>query len=448
MATSAAPVFTGTSPYSSDLQQVLSRAVSIASLPLTALNTELTNLNSQFTEVGSLDSDFSTLLTSINSINSGANTPAATSSDTSVLTAQTSASALPGTYAINVITAGAQTTAFSPSGLQAVADPSSQSITAATSLTLTVGSSSFKINPASNTLNALAAAINSSGAGVSATIINLGPSSAPDYRLSIQNNQLGNAAIQLNDGTNNLLQTLQVGADAQYQVNGQPSTPISSTSSTITIAPGVTADLLQAGNANISVATSSSTLDSGLSSFVTAYNAAVDAVAANRGQNGGALAGDSLVSTLQQSLRSLVQYTGGSSSVQSVADLGLALDDTGHLSFDQAQFDSALASNPQDVASFLGSTTAGGFLKAASDNLSGLEDQTTGTFQAVESSLKTQILNKNQQISAEQDHINLVQTSLTNQISAADALIATLEQQVTTVTALFAAANGKTTTSS
>jgi flagellar hook-associated protein 2 len=446
MSTTAAPIFNGTSQYASDLQTTLTRAISIASLPLQQLQNQLTNLNSESSALSSLNSNFGAILSALDSISSGVNTPTAAVSDGTVLTAQTSDNALPATYTIDVISPGSQSTALSTTGLPAVSDPTSQSITSSTSLTLTVGSSSFTIKPASNTLNALAAAINSAGAGVSASIINLGNSSAPSYQLSIQNNQLGTASIQLNDGSTNLLQTLQVGADAQYQVNGQPSTPITSTSSTVTIAPGVTAELLQAGTSQITVGTTSSSVDSGISSFITAYNAGVDAVAANRGQNAGPLAADPIITTLQQSNQSLVEYTGsGNGAVQSLADLGITLDETGHLSFDQSQFDSLLASDPQDVASFLGSTTTGGFLQAAANNLNALEDATTGTFQAEQTSLANQITQTNQQITAEQDHINLVQTSLTAQISAADSTIASLEQQVSEVTALFAAENANNT---
>ncbi len=61
--------------------------------------------------------------------------------------------------------------------------------------------------PPTNSLNALAQAINTSGAGVSATVINLGSPSAPSYTLSLQSTALGNIPIQLNDGTQDLLTT-------------------------------------------------------------------------------------------------------------------------------------------------------------------------------------------------------------------------------------------------
>ena len=74
-----------------------------------------------------------------------------------------------------------------------------------------------------------------------------------------------------------------------------------------------------------------------------------------------------------QSLQNLTQYTGGSGSVQSLADLGLTFNDSGQLSFNQAQFESVASTDPNDVANFLGSATGGGFLGNATSVLNGLD---------------------------------------------------------------------------
>ena len=426
------------SQYSSDLQQVLSRAIAIASLPLTQLNNQLTTLQSRSTALDSLNGKFSALQTALQSVSNATTSTSAQVSDSSVITAQSDSTAQPGTYAIHVKSAGSPSSTFSQGlpAVPAVQDPSTQSITSASSLTLTVGGTPVTINPSANTLNALADAINSSGANVTAAVINLGSPSAPDYRLSLQSTKLDNITIQLNDGSN-LMGTLTPGANAQYQVNGQPAALISSDSSTVTIAPGVTVDLLQAGDSNVTVSQSSSDQANALSSFVTAYNAAVDELGANRGQGGGALTGDALIYTLSQSLRDMSGFTGGSGSVQNLTDLGLTFDKTGHLSFDQTVFANMSAAHPIDVSAFLGSPTTGGFLKNATDTLNGLEDPTTGTIETTIASAQTAIDNQNQKISDEQTRIDTLTTSLTAKIDAADALIATLEQQQTYFTTLF-----------
>jgi flagellar hook-associated protein 2 len=435
-------IFTGSSRYSSDLQQVLSRSIAIASLPLDQLNNQLTTLQNRSSALDSLDGKFAAVLTALQGISTATVSSSAQVSDSSVLAANSDSTALPGSYGLHVVSAGSHTSALSLDSLPAVQDPSSQSITTAGSLTLTVGGTPVTLTPSGNTLNALAEAINSSGANVTATIINLGSPSAPSYKLSLQSTKLGNVAIQLNDGSQDLLSTLSTGTQAQYQVNGQPSTPISSDSATVTIAPGLTVDLLGPGDSSVVVSRSASAQSDALSSFVTAYNAAVDELTTNRGQGGGPLTGDPLIFTLSQSLRNLSGFTGGSGSVQNLTELGITVDKTGKLSFDQTVFDSASTAHAGDVSAFLGSASTGGFLKAATDILNGLEDASTGTIETTRANAQTAITKQNQRIADEQDRIDILTASLTARISAADALIASLEQQVTYFTSLFASMNG------
>jgi len=437
MSTTSTTSTPSSSQYSSDLQQVLARAVAIASLPLNQLNSQLTDLQNRSTALTSMNGKFSALQTALQGVSSAAVSTSAQVSDSSVLSAQSDSTARAGSYAIHVISAGAPSSALSTTGLPTVQDPFSQSISAATSFTLTVGTATFTITPASSTLNALADAINSSGANVSATIVNLGSPSSPDYKLSLQTTKLGNIALLLNDGTQDLLGTLSGGSEAQYQVNGQPATPISSDSSTVTIAPGVTVDLLQAGDSTVTVSQGASAQANALSSFVAAYNAAVDELNANRGQGGGALTGDSLIYTLSQSLRDMSGFTGGAGSVQNLTDLGLTFDKTGHLSFDQTVFNTVAAAHPSDVSAFLGSPTTGGFLKNATDTLNGLENPTTGVIQTSMTNAQTAIDNQNRKITDEQDRIDTLTAGLTAKIDAADALIASLEQQASYFTTLF-----------
>jgi flagellar hook-associated protein 2 len=422
------------SQYSSDLQQVLSRAVAIASLPLTQLNNAMTTLQSRSTALSSLNGKFSALQTALQGVSSAAVSTSAQVSDSSVLSAQSDLTASAGSYTIHVTVAGSPSSALSISGVQ---DPSTQSISSASSFTLTVDGTPVTVTPSANSLSSLADAINSSGANVTASVVNLGSPSAPNYQLSLQSTKLGNITLQLSDGTNDLIGTLSAGVPAQYQVNGQPATPISSDSSTVIIAPGVTVDLLGTGDSTVTVSKNSSAQENALSSFVAAYNASLNELSTNRGQGGGALTGDSLIYTLSQSLRDMTGFTGGSGSAQNLTDLGLTFDKTGQLNFDQSVFESVAAAHPGDVSAFLGAADTGGFLKNAADTLNGLEDPTNGIIETTISSAQTAIDNQNQKISDEQDRIDALTASLTSKIDAADALIASLEQQKTYFTTLF-----------
>jgi flagellar hook-associated protein 2 len=355
----------------------------------------------------------------------------ATSSDTSVVTASAQSTTLPGTYSIQVSDIGSSTSTISNAGTPPVTDPSTASISSSSSYTLTVNKVTTTISPTGDTLDALADAINNANAGVSATIVNLGSNSSPDYRLSLTSTELGPDAIQLNDGNNNpLLTTVQTGADAQYTVNGN-STVQTSNSDQITLAPGLTATLVGANpkeTVNITVGASEGNLSTALSSFATAYNSAVSAVQNETGQNGGALAGESLVYELQQALSQIATYTATSGSVQDLSDLGLDLSDTGTLTFNSSQFDSQSASGIQQ---FLGGLTSGGFLQIANNALSSVAAPTSGMLVTQYATVQTEVTNDQGQISDDQTKVNLIQTNLQQQLSAADAAISVLQEQNT-----------------
>lgn len=437
-----APItFNGSSKFSGDLQQVLQRAVAIQSLPLGEMQNQLGNLQAQQSAFSSLQATFSALGTAIQNIGSSIGAVTASSSDPTAVSVSASSSALPGTYTVQVNQVGSSTTTISGAGTPAITDPTTQNISPAASFTLNINGTNTTITPSGNSLDALANAINGAGLNVQATVVNVGSNSSPDYRLSVSSTRLAADTIQLNDGSNNLLSNLSTGAPTTYQVNGL-STVLQTNSPQITLAPGVTANLLQATNTlsnpfvTITVAQDSGSLSNSLSSFVSAYNAGVDAINAQHGQNAGALAGDGTILQLGQALTSISEYSGGSNGFTTLADLGLTLDaTTGHLSFDPTVLSSASAST---VQAFLGSVSSGGFLQAANSTMTSLTDPTSGVIQDSLNSLQNSITNENNQIAEQQNLINTFQTSLTQQLSAADATLSVLQSQLTYMTNLFA----------
>lgn len=443
MSTSAS-IFMGTSTYSQDLQNVISREVAIASLPITQLQNNVSQLTGQSSELQTLSSRFSVLQSAISNLFTVAGQMlSVTSSNSSAVQATLGSGALAGSYAITVDNLGSYSNAFSLDGLAAtVTDPSSQSISTSGSYTLTVGTAGpITIQPSGSNLNALVQAINNANAGVHATVVNVGGSAAPDYRLSLQSDQLGDVSMQLNDGNQDLLGSAgDPGQQAQYTINGKA---VQSGSRSVTLAPGLTVDLngTTAGvPATITVAPDNTAAGNALSAFATAYNAAADEINHNRGQGGGALAGQSIVSTLSNSLHSLTSYTSGSGAISSLISLGLTFDGTtGHLSFDAGAFDAATSGQLDALTQFLGTPDSGGFLQMATNTLSGIEDATSGSLTLAISSTLSEIGNVNQQISDKQDRVNLLQENLTKQMAAADALIAGLQQQATYFNNMFTA---------
>jgi flagellar hook-associated protein 2 len=449
MATASNPLqlasFNGTSQYAADIQQSINHAVTVAAIPLTELSDNVTALQGEQSELSTVESDFTSIQTAIQSLSSasaGSLSASGSNADVATISLDSSAAVAAGTYTLNVISPGSQTITLSDAG-STVTDPASSSISSSGSFALTVNGTTTTVTPAANTLDDLAQAINSANAGVSAVIVNLGSSSSPDYRLSLQSTELGADTVQLNDGSQPLLETLSAGSDATYRVDGQPAppaAPISSTSATVTIAPGLTAQLLQAGQTTITVAPDPSAAENALSAFATAYNQAVSDLGLNHGTSGGALTGQPIIFQLQQSLEDILQYSGGSGAVQSLGDLGLTFNQSGQLTFDSSTFETVESADPSDVANFLGSSSGSGtgFLGAATNALNGLTEPSTGLFATTNSSYQAQITKDNSEISDTQTRITNMQNTLVEQMSQADAAIATLEAQVSELTNLFA----------
>jgi flagellar hook-associated protein 2 len=445
----AAPItFTGVSKFASSLQQVLSREVSIASLPLASLNAELTTLQSQQSALEGLDTTFLSLQQSITGIQTAVSSSTLNSSisDASIVSATVGANATAGTYSIEVDNLGSYSTALSTAGATPVTDPSTQGISASTSFSLSIGGTPVTITPATTSLNDLVSAINTQAGGqVQATIVNVGSTASPDYRLSLQAANLGSQAIDLTDSSStDLITSSKNGALASYLVDGQPAA-ITSTTRSITLSPGLTVSLLgqsvSGQAATITVSNDPTGIATAFSSFATAYNAAVDAVQAQHGQSGGALEGDSVLGSLADTLNQLATYSNGSPD-SSLANFGITVDSTGQLSVDSAALGTAANSNFSLFLSTLGTSTTGGFLQTASNLMSGLEDPTTGILTDEGTSIASQITEQQTKISNEQTIVNNLQTSLTAQISTADSTLASLESQFTYVSGLFAQYTG------
>jgi flagellar hook-associated protein 2 len=200
MSSSTSGIFTGSSQFSSDFQQVVSRAVAIASLPMQQKQTAVADLQSQSSELSTLSTSFTAVQTAINNLQSalGLGSYSGTSSVNTVASVSLSGTPSAGTYSLEVVGLGSYARGMTNDGLDTVSDPAKSSISDSSSFSLTVGSSVYTVTPKTNTLQALADAINAkSDAGVQATIVDFGSSSAHDYRLSLQTTKYGELPMQL-----------------------------------------------------------------------------------------------------------------------------------------------------------------------------------------------------------------------------------------------------------
>ncbi len=261
----------------------------------------------------------------------------------------------------------------SAAGFTAGTSGSSQSFTENSS----TASGSVTIDSSDNSLQGIASAINKANIGVNASIINDG-SSTP-YRLVLTSNATGAASSMkisvsgdssisslLSEdpaGTQNLTQSV-AAQNTNLTVNG---IAITSANNTISGAiQGVTLNVAQAGSTSITVAQNTSTLQSSVSSFVSAYNTLNSTLNAATAYNsstktGAILLGDPGLLTVQTGLRQVLSgaISGLNVNLNSLAQLGITFNSTGgqsdgSLTLNSSTLQSALSSNPSGVAAVFG----------------------------------------------------------------------------------------------
>lgn len=435
-ASGTSSLFSGNSRFAVDFQQIIERSVGIASLPLQQIQNQKARLEQEQSAAAALQSKFSALRSALSQIESSLANLTSAVSAAGVASASVGTGARTGTYELEVLSLGSYTMSLSADGLTKVTDPAAQSISPATSFTLRVGGEEYEIRPAANTLNALAEALEASGAGVEATVVNVGSAAAPDYRLSVRAAKLGPVEIELRDGERNLLDTLASGTLASYRVQGLQGDPITSDSRTVTLAPGLTVNLLGTGSAQVTVRRNLTGLASALSALASAYNGALQEMDQHRGEQKGALQGSPLAQVLSAALRQIGRYrpAAGEGSLEA---LGLSFDQNGMLSLDEAVLQERAASDWAGVAALLGRVSEAGFLKAAGDALAGLFEGEGSAFVSTLQGLSAEQARLSQRIAAEQERIGQLREHLEARMAAADALIASMEQQAKYFKGLF-----------
>jgi flagellar hook-associated protein 2 len=429
--------FNGQSKYSSDFQQILSKAVNMDTIHLSQLDDTQNTNQSRLAALQGIDIALTSLQSSIKNLTTaiGPNALSASVGNPSLASVTLGAGAIPGTYQLEVDDLGSASQAVSSPSGTTVTDPNTQTIASGSGFQLSVsdpsvngGATQTTAISSDGTLSGLVKSINATpGLGVTASIVNVGSQSSPDYRLALQANSLGAVNISLtssSDPSTNLV-SVTTGRNSSYKVDG---TPISGTSDTLELAPGVNVNLLSASpgfSTSITVSQSTAQAQTALQSLANAYNAVVSALAAQHGQNAGALSGDSILQEIQQTLSSINGYRLGGSGL---SNIGLDLNSTGQLSFNAAEFASGLGANFSSLSQFLGDSTSG-FIGAATSALNSLEDPNTGIIKSAENRLNDNLTTIASQISDQIALVNQFQQNLYNQLSASDAAIFTLTNQ-------------------
>ena len=319
-------------------------------------------------------------------------------------------------------------------------DPSADPSGNPTQYTLTVNGTTQTFTAADNSAAGVAAAINSlSGNPVTATVVDAGTASTPDYRIQLIDNTGSGSAPQLASSTAFDLQNQgPAGSLAQYEVANSGQT-VTSASRQVSIAAGTTLTLTGTGSTDVTVTQSISTLNTAMSGFADAYNAAVAELAKQYGQSGGALQGESIVFSLSHALAQMSTYYSSTAGSIGMADLGLTLNNDGTLTYSPLTMMSTDLENSPGVIAFLGSATGGGFLRAATNAINNIEASNTGLLKTTESALQSQITSLGNTITQKQAAVNQLQTNLTNQMAQADAAIDSMQQQYSYMNSVYLA---------
>ena len=436
-------MFSGNSRYSSDFQTLIDRSVAIASLSLAQMKGVAAELEAESSALSSLDTKIDALIAARDTLESSlGGSSFSVSSSNSTVSPSAGTGAQEGTFVISVSKLGSFENAMTAAGVTA---PASAGISSNSTFEFEANGKKYTLTGIGN-LNQLAEAINkTAGADVQASVVNVGSGSgAADYRLSVLSRSMRDETLYLRDGgsggANLLTSVVTDGAPAEYMVNKSGVTA-KSESRTVTLAPGVSVELLKESTVTdpettVTVKRNPSAISNALITFANGYNGLLDEIDKHRGQGTGALAGDSLLTSVSDTMRQIAGWAADGRT--SAAAFGLELDRNGRMSVNGTVFSSA-TKDLTPLLSFLGSRTGGGFLKHASTLLEALGNDSTGLLKSSVDRAKASVERQNDRLEAEQVRIDALTSYLQEQFSAADAAIAALEQQAGYITRMFEA---------
>jgi flagellar hook-associated protein 2 len=409
---------------------------------------QLTALQSQDTVISNLGSLLSTLSSDVSALTDplGAlSGKLGSSSDTNtlaLLSASTTATAGSHTVTVQQL---AQTSTVASTAVAA-------NDTLSGSFTFHIGSGSSQtvsVDPANNTIAGLAATINQVGLGISASVV----SDSSGSRLSIIS-QTSGAAGQISIDSSFLSDTTtgntvslvagQPGQDAKLTVDG-----IQTTSATNTVTgaiAGVTMQLLgrSTNPIQVQIDNGTSSVTTALSSMVKDYNAVVSALSAQEGKNpsgnGEPLFGSPIISQLQQTLSSALTTPSGTS-LTSPTQIGLSLNGNGTLTLNTDQLATALNDNYSGVQALFQNTKSFGLNLEQAVNNAGTGSSTSILTQAQKAN-STAESNLSSSISTMDARIATQQTSLTNELNAANQTLQEIPMQLNMVNEIYSAITG------
>ncbi|MBW3539933.1 MAG: flagellar filament capping protein FliD [Planctomycetes bacterium] len=357
----------------SELLRFNQRRVDLLELRKAEAELDLALFDEIETRARSLQSSVGQLSSSINSVFAARS---ATSSDEAILTVAAGTGAQPGstTFRVN------QQARANQEASQGFADASSQIQRGTFQISAGGGTATIAIDNTNDTLQGLAQAINSSGVGVSASVVNTGVGTTP-FRLLLTSNQTGTAGAisitnNLTDGSQPgsvqpLFSTVQAAENSQLQIgSGAGAIVIENSSNQVQgVIPGVTLNIVGADpgrDVTVTVGNNTSAAAEAVKNFVEDFNDLQTFIDENSAfdaekQQGGPLLGDRNAINIQESLRRIVTSANPllPSTANRLSILGVTVNSQGLLDLDEARLNNVLNGNVpgvtfQDVQRALG----------------------------------------------------------------------------------------------
>lgn len=425
-----------------DVNSIVSQLMELEKQPLKVLDTKEASYQAKISAYGTVKSALASLQSAVQTLTQ-ANTFKAlgiTSTDLNVVSGSATTEAAPGTYNIVV------------SEIATAHTVRSNGAYTATNATFNTGTLSIKvgngaavdveITNSNNSLAQVRNAINNSGAGVNATIINDGT----NQRLVLTSKTIGldggitvTATDSGSGGTNPLtdldsanLTLVQAAKNAELSVNGLSVTRASNNISDVV--QGLTLTLAKQGSSTITVAKNTSTAVNAVTAFVTAYNAVVaenSSLSAYDAANEAAsiLTGDATLRSIQGKLGSLInaRVSGVAGGLSSLSQVGVSLQRDGTLKLDTSKLSIALNDPDKDVASLFTQTTNGN--KGVAIQFNDWLTQATGTSGILSSridGLSVSIKSLDSRRDVINDRLVTIEARYRKQYSALDALITSM----------------------
>jgi len=454
-----------------DYTTLISSLMEIEAKPQTLLKTQLTDAQTDAAAYRSINTAFAALATSASALTGTNFTAARTASSTSsAVTATAGSTAVVGSsvsFTVKSLAAAhsvlssnrwtSATAAMSTSVEGSGTAPTWPMTIVNTKTGATMGTIDI---PANSSLTDAAAAINSGGFGLTATVVQQEPGL---FRLQVARTDTGVAGDFYLVGANEDSTTAGTGftvasqgADAKLSLDsGIEATSPSNTFSELMTGVSVTVSATSTSSTTISVKNDTSALTAKVQALVTAANNVLSTIKTNTDSSTGskaALKGNFGMNSLANSLLNQVSSAVGSDG--SAAKAGLQLTQDGLLTFDATAFQTALTADPALVQRIFSGTTGAG-----KDNVRGTADDSldtdgigarlqrlaqqandsvTGTLTTLANGQDTRAKALQKQIDSWTTRLADREAALTTQYNALEVALGTLKNQSTWLTSQIA----------